>query len=278
MSHRLQLATCSSRGSYSHLGWFEASEKLGTLNFAEFQVAVPLHCENSFGLRLNRARLMHDDMGRMIFFLIFPQNCVAILASCPLISVGNLDERARVNTSVQDAELVNRTLEGDKDAYVLLVRRYERLARVVAMRFLQNHHAVEDTVQQAFLMGFQRLNSLREPKSFGAWIVRIVQREAQAACRSRQKHVQWVEVMEPSGDHGRENEAIERIIESLHKLPEQERVVITLHYLDGHSTPEIAAMLSRPLGTVTKQLSRAVARLRKLAQYPERIYENESID
>ena len=46
------------------------------------------------------------------------------------------------------------------------------------------------------------------------------------------------------------------------RLPDRERVLVGLRYFDGHSMAEIAEIAGRPVGTVTKQLSRAIARLR----------------
>jgi RNA polymerase sigma-70 factor (ECF subfamily) len=47
------------------------------------------------------------------------------------------------------------------------------------------------------------------------------------------------------------------------RLPDHERDVVTLHHLDGHSVQAVADLTGRPLGTVTKQLSRAYERLRE---------------
>ena len=45
-------------------------------------------------------------------------------------------------------------------------------------------------------------------------------------------------------------------------LPEHERTVTVLRYFNGHSVIEIADLTGRPVGTITKQLSRALKRLR----------------
>jgi RNA polymerase sigma-70 factor (ECF subfamily) len=50
------------------------------------------------------------------------------------------------------------------------------------------------------------------------------------------------------------------------RLPEHERLVVVLRYLNGHSVAEVAAALGRPVGTVTKQLSRAIERLKVRAK------------
>jgi RNA polymerase sigma-70 factor (ECF subfamily) len=49
-------------------------------------------------------------------------------------------------------------------------------------------------------------------------------------------------------------------------LPEAESQVVMLHYFDGHPVAAVAAILGRPVGTVTKQLSRAYARLRGMLE------------
>ena len=56
---------------------------------------------------------------------------------------------------------------------------------------------------------------------------------------------------------------MQHLLAAVAGLPEHERVVVVLHYVEGHSAQTIAEMTGRPLGTVTKQLSRAVGRLRQ---------------
>jgi RNA polymerase sigma-70 factor (ECF subfamily) len=55
----------------------------------------------------------------------------------------------------------------------------------------------------------------------------------------------------------------EDVIEQLGRLPEHERIAVVLRYVDGNSIQEIADATGRPTGTIKKQLSRALARLRK---------------
>jgi len=51
------------------------------------------------------------------------------------------------------------------------------------------------------------------------------------------------------------------LLAAVMRLPERERQVVTLRYFDGHSVQAVAEITGRPLGTVTRQLSRAYARL-----------------
>jgi len=62
----------------------------------------------------------------------------------------------------------------------------------------------------------------------------------------------------------------DELVDAIGRLPEHERIVVVFHYLDGYSATEVAAMTGRPVGTVTKQISRGLDRLRQwLAEVPK---------
>ena len=166
-------------------------------------------------------------------------------------------------TPTNDAELVERFRNGDTGAYVQLMHRYERLARVVAMRYLHNHHAVEEAVQQAFVLAFEKLPTLKESGSFQSWLAKIVQREAMATVRTQYRFAAIPISVEPIAKDPEPEGDVRELAEAINSLPDHERIVVVLRYLDGHSTQDIASILERPIGTVTKQLSRAIARLQK---------------
>ncbi len=54
-----------------------------------------------------------------------------------------------------------------------------------------------------------------------------------------------------------------RLLSAVARLPRHERLVVSMRYFDGCPVAEVALALGRPVGTVTKQLSRAIERLRK---------------
>ncbi|MHC4406204.1 MAG: RNA polymerase sigma factor [Planctomycetota bacterium] len=167
----------------------------------------------------------------------------------------------------QDLELVRRVKEGQTDAYEPLVRRYECAARVTALRVLGDHHAAEDVVQEAFVVAHKHLGSLRDGSKFGPWLMRITRRRALRAARRRQPAVS-IDATPEVADRlldGRLRDGHEELIELISRLPLHERLVVTLHHLDGHRAAEIADITGRPVGTVTKQLSRAMRRLRRWA-------------
>jgi RNA polymerase sigma-70 factor (ECF subfamily) len=155
-------------------------------------------------------------------------------------------------------------LAGDRNAYAQLVGRYERAVHAAALEVLRNHHAAQDAAQEAFVAGYRHLGSLRDVAAFGAWILRIARHEAVRMARQRSR----MPIVERTADvpappcNGQLDDGAQLLLDRVSNLPEQERVVLMLRYFGSQSVAEIAHVTGRPLGTVTKQLSRAVARLR----------------
>jgi RNA polymerase sigma-70 factor, ECF subfamily len=167
-----------------------------------------------------------------------------------------------------DGEIVRLVLLGDRDAFAELVARHERAAWATARRIVGDDHIASDAVQEAFLQSFHRLSTLRNPAQFGVWLLKIARREAVRLARQRARQPAC-----PVSDQGHElvggngtgpglSADSEDLLKALGRLPDHERLVVSLRYLEGHSVSEIAQALDRPVGTVTKQLSRAIDRLR----------------
>ncbi len=164
-----------------------------------------------------------------------------------------------------DAQLIQQVKQGDLQAYGELVRRYEYAVRAAALVILGDHHAAEDAAQDAFLKAYEKLRSLRDGSKFGAWLLKIARRLATRVARQRHRSAALETLAEPmdSSRDGLLCHESEQLLRLVHRLPEHERVVIALRYFDGHSVQQIADVTDRPVGTITKQLSRAHQRLRQ---------------
>lgn len=73
-----------------------------------------------------------------------------------------------------DAELVARTLQGDRPAFDDLIRKYQRQAVAVSYRLLGNINDAMEVTQEAYLKAYRSLGSLQTPAAFGGWLMRIV--------------------------------------------------------------------------------------------------------
>ena len=171
-----------------------------------------------------------------------------------------------------DAELVNAVLDGDKQAFGVLVKRYERPVRAVALDVLGDYHLASDVSQDAFVTAYENLAGLRKPTVFGPWLMKITRRCALDFVRRNQKEAPRelavaAAIVNPKGQLDEEKRWL---LTSVMKLPESERQAIMLRYFSGRSVKEVADILGRSVGTVTKQLSRAHRHLRNILERSER--------
>jgi RNA polymerase sigma-70 factor (ECF subfamily) len=171
-----------------------------------------------------------------------------------------------------DAELVLAVLDGDKQAFTVLVKRYERPVRAVALDVLGDYHLAADVSQEAFVSAYEKLAGLRKPQAFGPWLMTITRRHALDSLRRRPKEMQLetkiVTVVErPNGQLDQDKQ---RLLAAVGKLPKSEKQVVMLRYLGDNSVKDVAGIVGRSVGTVTKQLSRAHKCLRKILERSEK--------
>lgn len=166
---------------------------------------------------------------------------------------------------LSDAEIVKVVINGDRAAFAELVRRYERTVRSVAADVLGDIHSAEDAAQDAFVKAYEKLPNLRSPKTFGPWLLKITRREALNYIRRKPKSEYSADLSEiPAHQrNGRLDEESKLLLSAVMKLPPHEHHTIILRYFDNMSVKNIAEITGRSVGTITKQLSRAHARLRK---------------
>jgi RNA polymerase sigma-70 factor (ECF subfamily) len=167
-----------------------------------------------------------------------------------------------------DAELIEQVQSGNVEAFATLVRRYERLVRAAVFRAVNNRHNAEDVIQEAFLAAFESLGTLRNRSRFGPWLLALARNQSARHLRRslrQEKCVVDLEAFEPSSN-GKLTDQSERLLELVDRLPDHERIIVGLKHFEGHTVQEVATITGRPLGTVTKQLSRAHKRLQHWLQ------------
>ncbi|HXF95754.1 MAG TPA: sigma-70 family RNA polymerase sigma factor [Gemmatimonadales bacterium] len=170
----------------------------------------------------------------------------------------------------EEAELVRRSLAGDREAFGRLVERYAAQARRVARAVLRNPDDADDAAQDAFLAALTKLDRYDPGRPFGPWLMRIV---ANAATdRRRRRAVRQAEPLAAElvgggrrPDAEAERAALgERLLEALAQLPERRRLAVVLFDVEGYPHAEIARILGVPEGTVRSEVFHARRRLRQL--------------
>lgn len=165
-----------------------------------------------------------------------------------------------------DAEIIRAVLDGNRGQFALLVQRYEKAVHAMALHLLRDFDASEDAAQEAFVSAYENLGSLRNPARFGPWLLQIARNKALTGIRRRPQKTAPLEAAESVPDEApdpRVSESSRQVLAAVMQLPENERQAVLMKHFDGQTATDIAALTGRSVGTITKQLSRAYARLRK---------------
>lgn len=182
----------------------------------------------------------------------------------------NAHFRVRVSAlrETTDGELVRAALQGQTQAFGVLVTRYMRPGYLVALSVTGNPEDAEDVSQEAFLVALKRLEDCRDPERFGGWFLTIVRNRARNLLR--REHLRRGEELTPElfpGPGGpaedlKQLEIREQLAIGLEGLSEVRREVLLLHDLEGWKHREIAVRLGIPDGTVRSHLHFARKHLR----------------
>ena len=163
-------------------------------------------------------------------------------------------------------KLVRRAQKGDKDAFVTLIEQEKLSLTRAALAILQHDEDAADAVAETALTAFWKLHTLREPRFFKTWLMRILIYNAYAILRKRKPELLLVEAPdpEPMEDEMARHDVVIDIHRSLSRLAQNDRLVLTLFYLDGLSVKEIGELLGLNESAVKTRLHRARGKFRKI--------------
>ena len=176
-----------------------------------------------------------------------------------------------------DAELIQRSLQGDQDAFASLVKKYQKPVHTLAWRKIGDFHIAQEITQDAFLKAYQNLGDLKNHKLFAGWLYVIAARLCYDWQQKNAMPMKSLNNIDPSevdrvsySRYVADKQATEAdetrrevVKKLLQKLPESERTVITLFYLGEMTIKGIGEFLGISPNTVKSRLSRARNRLKK---------------
>jgi RNA polymerase sigma-70 factor (ECF subfamily) len=189
-----------------------------------------------------------------------------------------------------DQELVERAQRGDKQAFGMLVDKYQRKLGRLLSRLIRDQAEIEDVVQESFIKAYRALPNFRGDSAFYTWLYRIGINTAKNYLVSMGRRPQIsndieIEDAENFEDAGElrtmetpETELMTKQIaqtvnDTVEGLPEELRTAITLREIEGLSYEEIATLMDCPIGTVRSRIFRAretiAQKLRPLLDTPQ---------
>ncbi len=175
-----------------------------------------------------------------------------------------------------DQQLVERVQHGDKQAFDLLVIKYQRrLARLLS-QFIRDAAEVEDVTQETFIKAYRALPSFRGESAFYTWLYRIGINTAKNFLVTQGRRAptttssgfdsedaenfeegsQLREMNTPESEL-MSKQIAQTVNQTLQELPEELRMAITLREIEGLSYEEIAGIMNCPIGTVRSRIFRA---------------------
>ena len=173
-----------------------------------------------------------------------------------------------------DQLLVERAQKGEKQAFDLLVQKYQRKLGRLLSRFIRDSAEVEDVAQEAFIKAYRALPSFRGDSAFYTWLYRIgintaknyLVAQGRRAPTTTEFDAEEAETFD-DGDQLRDISTPESLLQSkqigetvnaaMEALPEELRTAIMLRELEGLSYEEIARIMDCPIGTVRSRIFRA---------------------
>jgi RNA polymerase sigma-70 factor (ECF subfamily) len=181
---------------------------------------------------------------------------------------------AKPQTDAEDAELLRAVARGDEAAFARVYDRYSAILLGLMLRILRSRPEAEDVLQEVFLQVWQQARSFDPARGRAfTWLATLARSRAIDRLRavdSRERAAQRsAEEGRPPAEErqgGAEEDAIraeraEAVRVALAELPEEQRQVLVLAYLDGMSQSEIAAAKNQPLGTVKTRTRTGLKRL-----------------
>jgi RNA polymerase sigma-70 factor (ECF subfamily) len=188
--------------------------------------------------------------------------------------------------SPPDGVLVGRVLNGERQAFDDLIRRYQRQAVAVSFRLLGNTQDALEVTQDSFLKAYTSLASLQKPDAFGGWLMRIVSNLSLNYRRSRKVrsqlplddmlgHAQSSESAMSGGSewmardddpaHSLESKEMgKRLKDALNELPEKQRLAIVMFTIEELPQKQVAEALGCSVEAVKWHVFQGRKRLKEI--------------
>ena len=149
----------------------------------------------------------------------------------------------------------------DKDAFATHVTAMQQSLYRVAASYLRGEADRLDAVCEAVARAWEKRGTLRDERLFSTWITRILIREC-VNIQRRQRRSVPVDVL-PEQIQEEENSDVRSLREAIETLPQRQRTMLVLHYMEGYDVREVARIMGTTTGAVCAGLSRARETLRR---------------
>lgn len=187
--------------------------------------------------------------------------------------------------TTNDQVYINKILEGDANAFAVLVDRYKDLVYTLALRMMKNKEEAEEVAQDTFIKTYKSLNKFKGDSKFSTWIYRVAyntcldrlkkNKRQQSTVTIDEYTEHQVKTIDNALDKIEAQERQEAIQQCLELLPNDDSFLLTLYYFEELSLEEIAKIVGLKPNNVKVKLFRS---RKKLATILKQHLDNEIIE
>jgi RNA polymerase sigma-70 factor (ECF subfamily) len=168
-----------------------------------------------------------------------------------------------------DDLIIQRVLGGDREAFGLLVDRYQERCTRLAVHIIGDREDAEDAVQETFLRAFRSLEHYEERQRFAAWLFHSLINQCRSLARRRKRRAaflpNWERSMEAASFDpapAEQSELRDALRRALERLDPPQREAVVLRFADELTYDEMAAVTGVGVSALKMRVQRACARLR----------------
>ncbi|MCH2196665.1 sigma-70 family RNA polymerase sigma factor [Kordia sp.] len=174
-------------------------------------------------------------------------------------------------TQNTDQDYIDQIRSGNVNAYSMLVAKYKNMVFTLALRIVENREDAEEVSQDTFIKAYRKLDSFKGTSKFSTWLYRIVYNTSLDYVKKNKRvvlseHIDEINEsdigsMQNALTYIEDKERKETIEKALLKLPEEERILLTLFYFEELPLKEISEIVKISYDNVKIKLHRSRKKL-----------------
>ncbi len=191
---------------------------------------------------------------------------MAVLVSMPTGDETIQEIRKPADRTLPDSILLERSMDGEREAFGELARRHFRVVYATALSILGVPEEAEDACQEALIKAFRYIRTLKDNNKFVFWVRSIVRQESITRLQKKSRTITLLKKISRENQPGlvishsnkqRRMYHQQLLQQAIQPLSEKAREIVLLHYVSGMSCEEIAALMGTRAGTIKSHLFKA---------------------
>lgn len=170
-------------------------------------------------------------------------------------------------------EIIEKAKKGDNQAFTVLITSMQSELYKIAKLRLKSDDDINEAVQETIIKTYSSIKKLKNNQYFKTWIIKILINECNSIYQKNKKN-QFEEYDENINIYENIDNINQKISELdffilIENLKYEEKIAITLYYLEGLSTKEISKILKQPEATIKTRISRSKEKIKRTLKWRE---------